>query len=353
MLETNVLFPSVSILLPVRNEGKHIEETLQGVLCQDYPGEKIQVIVADGMSDDETSRVIRKYQYSHPELILIANPGKIVPTGLNAALRVARGEVIVRVDGHTKIAPDYVRRCVQALQMSGAQNVGGKMRAIGEGKLGETIALATSSPFGVGGARFHYSDQEEWVDTVYLGAWPRQIFSTIGLFDEELVRDQDDEFNYRLREHAGKILLSPNIHSEYVVRSRPGALWRQYYQYGYWKVRVLQKHPLQMMARQFIPPAFVLSLLTCGVVGIFWKPAAWLFLLIAGAYLLANLAASAWCAARRGWKYLLLLPFVFAILHFGYGVGFLCGLVRFANRWGDRHGKTPGFQDAISSSEQI
>jgi succinoglycan biosynthesis protein ExoA len=153
--------------------------------------------------------------------------------------------MIVRVDGHTIIAPDYVEKCVQALIKSGAENAGGKMNAVSTTPFGQVVVAATSSPFGVGGARFHYSDQEEWVDTVYLGAWRREVFEKIGLFDEELVRDQDDEFNYRLREYGGKILLSPEIKSEYTVRSTPPALWKQYFQYGFWKVRVLQKHPFR------------------------------------------------------------------------------------------------------------
>ena len=186
-----------------------------------------------------------------------------MPTGLNLALAAAEGEIIVRVDGHTNIEADYVRWCVEALERTGATNVGGRMDAVGRGRFGEAVAAATSSPFGVGGARFHYSNTEEWADTVYMGAWPRWVFEEIGLFDEELVRDQDDEFNYRLREHGGRILLSPKIKSVYSNRSNPLALWKQYFQYGFWKVRVLQKHPKQMRPRQFAPPLFALCLCLC------------------------------------------------------------------------------------------
>ena len=135
---------------------------------------------------------------------ILDNPSKIVPIAMNIALRQVRGEIIIRVDGHTIIANDYVYQCVNAIQHRGADNVGGKMRAIGSNPFGKTVALATSTPFGIGGGRFHYSDEEEWVDTVYMGAWPRQVFEKIGLFDEELIRDQDDEFNYRLREQGGR-----------------------------------------------------------------------------------------------------------------------------------------------------
>lgn len=337
-------FPFISLLMPVRNEGAYIRHSLEAVLNQDYPQEQIEILIADGLSTDGTRRIIQEYQAEHPNIRLIDNPGRIVPTGINAALRRARGEIIIRVDGHTLIAPDYVSRCVEALQRSGAENVGGRMDAVGEGAFAGAVVLATSSPFGVGGARFHYSEKEEWVDTVYMGAWPRRVFEEIGLFDEELVRDQDDEFNYRLREHGGKILLSPKIKSKYTVRSTPKALWKQYFQYGFWKVRVLQKHPRQMRPRQFVPPAFAAGLLGAGILAVLFPWGRFLLLAVAGSYLLANLAASLLTASKNGWRHLPLLPLVYAILHLSYGLGFLAGLVKFAHRWGDKHGKVPAFE---------
>jgi succinoglycan biosynthesis protein ExoA len=356
------MLPSISILMPIRNEACSIGVSLAAILDQDYPPEKIEVLVADGMSTDGTREIISKFEIrnSNFPIHIIDNPGKIVPTGMNAALRQARGEIILRVDGHTVIAPDYVRRCVEALQESGADNAGGKMNAAGQGAFGEAAALATSSPFGVGGARFHYSDREEWVDTVYMGAWRREVFERIGLFDEELVRDQDDEFNYRLREQGGRILLSPRIKSTYTVRSTPKALWRQYYQYGYWKVRVLQKHPRQMSLRQFVPPIFSASVIFSALLAFTGKDFGFrisdlgfrnskfeirIFLLplmlVLGAYVLANLAASTYTAARRGWRHLARLPLIYAILHLGYGLGFLIGMVKFWHRWGDKTGHVP------------
>jgi GT2 family glycosyltransferase len=213
--------------------------------------------------------------------------------------------------------------------------------AAGNGPFGEAVALGTSSPFGVGGARFHYSDQEEWLDTVYMGAWRREIFNRVGLFDEELVRNQDDEFNYRLRAHGGRILLSPKIKSTYTVRGNPAALWKQYFQYGFWKVRVLQKHFQQMRPRQFVPPLFVAALLGSAVLAPFSVMGQSFLVIVAGFYLIANLAASVYTDRQYGWRHLLLLPFVFAILHFAYGSGFLMGLLKFFNRWGDKAGKVP------------
>ncbi len=344
--------PFISIILPIRNEAAYIERCLGAILAQDYPGQ-MEVLIVDGMSTDDTRVTLQKFILHNSSFILLDNPGKIVPTGINIALRQAKGGIIIRVDGHTLIAPDYVRRCVEALQRSGADNVGGRMNAIGTSTFGKAVALATSTPFGIGGGRFHFSEKEEWVDTVYMGAWPRRVFEKIGLFDEELVRDQDDEFNYRLRAAGGKILLSPDIKSEYTVRSTPGSLWKQYYQYGFWKVRVLQKHPHQMSPRQFVPPVFALALIVSAFLALspVLRP---LSLVVPLLYLFANILASTWTIIKKArsaqesllstFYSLLFLPLIFAILHLSYGLGFLAGLFKFWNRWGDKLGKTPAWQ---------
>ena len=333
----------ISIILPIRNETGFIKKSLDAILAQDYPHDQIEILIADGMSTDKTREIIRAYQQNHAQIHIIDNPGKIVPTGMNAALRQAKGEIIIRVDGHTIIEPDYVAQCVASLQNSDAGNVGGRMDATGNSPFGEVVAIATSTPFGVGGARFHYSEKEEWVDTVYMGAWRRKIFEKIGLFDEELIRDQDDEFNYRLREAGGKILLNPKIKSKYTVRSSPKSLWKQYFQYGYWKVRVLQKHPKQMSLRQFIPPMFVFSLLISILLALATSWGKWLLFLIAFSYLIANFAAAIVTASKKGWKHLPLLPVTYSIIHLSYGFGFLAGLAKFWNRWEDKKGQVPGY----------
>jgi len=323
--------PVVSMILPIRNEAEAIGRCLDSIIVQEYARERIETIVVDGMSEDCTREIVEEFASHHPNIRLLSNTRRIVPVALNIGIRAARGSIIVRVDGHTAIAPDYVEQCVAALQRTGADNVGGRMDARSTGFFGETVALATSSPFGIGGSRFHYSQREEWVDTVYLGAYRRELFDRIGLFDEEMVRDQDDEFNYRLRAQGGRIRLCPQIRSEYTNRSSPSRLWKQYYEYGYWKVRVLQKHPRQMSWRHFMPPAFVLALSSGVVLLFFGMP--WSLLITAGSYILACSAASMWVAAKSGIRYLCTLPAVFAILHMSYGVGFLVGLIRFFDRW--------------------
>jgi len=357
--------PFVTVIMPIRNEAHVIANTLGRVLAQDYPADCIEILIADGMSTDNTREIIARSASQRPQydIRVLDNPGRIVPTGINIALQQAKGEIIIRVDGHTEIAPDYVRQCVETLQRTGADNAGGRMNAVGGNLFGKVVALATSTPFGIGGGRFHYSEEEEWVDTVYMGAWPRTVFDAIGFFDEELVRDQDDEFNYRLRAHGGKILLCPKIKSVYAVRSNPQALWRQYYQYGFWKVRVFQKHPRQMSLRHFVPPLFVVSLLFSFLFSLAsflfttrWSPITEYWLLIPAIYILANLSASLWTIAQkaRPTPYtLILLPLVFAILHISYGLGFLAGLLKFSNRWGDKRGKTPAFHETFKSASSL
>lgn len=327
--------PFVTVIMPVRNEGAFIAESLGAVLSQDYPSDRLEVLVADGMSTDGTRRIVDQVVTLREgvSVRVLENRGGIVPTGFNEALRVAKGDIVVRVDGHTVIASEYVRECVAALGRSGADNVGGRMVAVSDGAFGRATSLATSSPFGVGGARFHYSSQEEWVDTVYLGCWRREIFARIGGFDEEMVRNQDDEFNYRLASAGGRILLSPRIRSVYYNRSSVRKLWKQYFQYGYWKVRVMQKHPAQMKLRHFAPACFVLALTAISLSSAVAPVARQALGVLVGIYLAASLAASLWAVRGSSWRLLPLMPLAFLTIHLAYGSGFLTGLLQFASLW--------------------
>jgi cellulose synthase/poly-beta-1,6-N-acetylglucosamine synthase-like glycosyltransferase len=328
-------FPFVSVIMPVRNEASFIERGLGAVFSQDYPADRLEVLVADGMSTDATREIVRSLQNGHPQVRLIDNLGRIVPTGLNAAMAQARGDIIVRVDGHCEIAPDYVRRCVDHLLHDGVDGVGGPLETIGDTLLAKAIATAMSSTFGVGGSAFRtVSNKTMLADTVAFPAYTRRIMDKAGGFDEELVRNQDDEYNYRLRKLGGKILLAANVQARYYSRTSLRSLWRQYFQYGYWKVRVLQKHPRQMQPRQFVPPLFVAALLFTLLLTPISPIAACLFgLAIVGSYLVVNLAASVLAARQTKWRLLPHLPIIFTVLHLSYGLGFLTGLVSFWNRW--------------------
>ncbi len=343
--------------MPIRNEALNISSALSRVFAQDYPSDSMELLVADGMSDDKTRQIVWDFSVSHPEMNIrvLNNPGKIVPTGMNIAMRQAKGEIIIRVDGHCIIASDYVRRCVEHIQKEGVDGVGGPMESIGETSVAKAIAIGMSSPFGVGNSAFRTTtNQSMLVDTVPFPAYTREVIQRAGFYDEELVRNQDDEYNYRIRELGGTILLADDVRSSYFSRTSLRALWRQYFQYGFWKIRVLQKHPLQMSPRQFAPPALALALLFSALLGLvplirpldaalgsLARAVGLLALVPPLLYVMANLAASVITSAKRGWNYLPLLPVTFAILHIGYGLGFLLGLVRFATRWGDRVGRVP------------
>jgi succinoglycan biosynthesis protein ExoA len=322
----NRTFPMVSIIVPCRNEIDHIEVCVRSILAQEPPDGGFKVIIADGMSNDGTRDILEQMTREDPRLQIVDNPGRIVPTGLNAAIRVAQGQIIIRMDAHTEYAPDYIRHCVSVLQETGADNVGGPWVAKGVGYMGRAIAAAFQSPFSAGGAYGHDPSYEGTLDTVYLGCWPIEVFERIGLFDEELVRNQDDEFNLRLIRAGGKIWQSPRIRSWYRPRRSLGGFFRQYMQYGYWKVRVIQKHKMPASPRHLVPGCFVLALIALPIASLWWPLAGWGWLGIVGTYAMCNIAVSFLTAARQGWKLFPLLPLVFACYHLAYGYGFLQGV---------------------------
>ncbi len=326
--------PFVSVLMPVRNEAPFIERSLRAVLAQDYPSDRMEVIVADGLSEDGTREIIGVVLNGYANVTLIDNPGRIVSTGLNAALQLAKGEILLRVDGHCEIASDYVRQCVSHLADDKVACVGGPLQTVGETYAARAIAAAMSSSFGVGGSAFRVTkNSARFTDTVPFPAYQREMIQRAGPFDEELVRDQDDEYNYRVRKLGGRILLSPDIRSRYYTRATLRSLWKQFFQYGYWKVRVLQKHPKQMRPRQFVPPVFVVTLFAFVLTALFFTVSKILVGATALAYAILCVGASISAAHRKEWKLLPLLPVAFAIIHFAYGSGFLVGLARFWNRW--------------------
>lgn len=319
--------PFVSVIVPMRNERRYIERCLRSLIEQDYPRQRFEVIVVDGHSTDGSRELVESLRDQLPNLRLLENRGRHTARGLNIALAFARGEVIARVDAHASVAPDYLRRSVEALRLTGADVVGGPLTTRGDGPVGETVALALSSPFGVGNAVFRYSQREQWTDTVAFPAYRRDVFDRMGPF-EEIEGGEDDEFHYRLRDAGGQILLTPSIRPTYFARSSFWELARQYFGYGQAKVVVLSRHPRRTRLRQLVPSAFVLALLTSIVLsafgGLFVLPLA----AIGGAYLAASLVASFVLARRHGWRHLVRLPFAFLCMHLSYGTGFLVGLLR-------------------------
>lgn len=318
--------PKASIIIPCRNEEKFIGKCLDSILTNDYPHDKLEILVIDGMSKDNCRDVVRQYTTKYPFIRLLDNRKGIIPTALNIGIQKSRGDIVIRMDAHAIYDTDYIRQCVHLLQTTEAKNVGGVQQAVGTNYISEVIAIATTTPFGIGNAYYRYGDKECWVETVYLGAWWKSTLEKLGGFNEEWVVNQDYELNYRLRKAGGKILLSPKIRCQYFVRDSLAKLVKQYFRYGFWKVKTLVAHPDSLVIRQLVPPLFVVvffvSLGLLPIVG-FWG------LVIPGLYAVANIGASVITAVRRGFRYFPLLPVVFGILHFSWGIGFICGLFKF------------------------
>ena len=321
--------PLVSIVVPCRNEKDHIGTALDEILAQDPPLGGFEVIVADGMSNDGTREIVLQKELTDSRIRMIDNQVGFVSNGLNAAIREAKGSIIVRMDAHTSYATDYVYRCVEVMKETGAENVGGPWIACGKGKIGKAIAAAFHSRFSCGGARGHDANYSGPVDTVYLGCWRREIFDRIGWFDEELVRNQDDEFNLRIVRSGGKVWQSTKIRSCYVPRESLGDLFAQYLQYGYWKARVLQKHRLPASYRHLVPAGFLCALVLLPIISIFWSRAIWIWVNLLGLYFTLSILLSLVTASMTGWKLFPLLPPVFWTFHLAYGWGFLRGFADF------------------------
>jgi succinoglycan biosynthesis protein ExoA len=324
----------VTVIVPMYNEERYILNCLDAILSQDYQG-PMEVLVIDGGSTDNSHQIVHRVMgESRIPIRLLYNPKRIVPASLNIGIRSAQGDIVVRVDAHAIIGKDYVRKCVEYLQSSGADNVGGLMRPVqNQTRIGQAIALAMSCPFGVGTGKFHYSEREEFVDTVYLGAFRKSTLLALGGYDETFLRNQDYELNYRIRQAGGKILLTPAIKSHYYTRASLKKLWSQYFQYGFWKVQMLRKHPRSVRVRQLVPPLFALTLLLSGALSAFSSLAAWLLALMIASYSSLSLAFSFSIAARKGWRYLPILPVIFACLHLSWGLGFLYSLARLPFQW--------------------
>jgi glycosyltransferase involved in cell wall biosynthesis len=328
-------YPLVSVVMPVRNEAPFIARNLESVLAQDYPPERLEVLVADGRSDDGTRAIVagiadRAARSSGgAKVVLVDNPERVMPTGTNAAIRAARGEVIVLLGGHAEVPRDYVRRCVETLLESGADGVSGAIESVGSGRVGRAIAAAMSSPFGIGNSGFRTAQgggAPVEVDTIPFPVFRREVYARVGLYNPAMVRHQDYEFNYRVRRAGGRMLLIPDLRATYHVRPSLARLWRQYWQYGVWKGRFLRRFPQSLRFRHLVPPLFVMGLVASGVLAMV-VPASWpLAAALGGAYLLFVGLGMASFAARGRWDVAPLLPAVMVCLQFGYGLGIWLGL---------------------------
>ncbi len=324
---------AVSIIIPCYNESNTIARVLEAIYHQTYPCEKIEVVIADGKSTDDTRQVILEFQARCPELSIrvVDNPKRIIPAGLNAALRVAQGDLIIRMDGHSIPNPDYVENCVAGHAASLGDNIGGvwDIQPGGKGWISRSIALAAAHPLGVGDAGYRLNSPAGKVDTVPFGSYQRSLFEKIGYFDETLLSNEDYEFNTRIRAGGGSVYLDPKIRCQYIARDNFKSLGRQYFRYGYWKLQMLRRYPDSIRWRQAIPPVFVLSLVVLLLISPFWDLAGYLLLIELILYLAALCAASIRSALKKKDARLALgVPMSISVMHLCWGSGFLWSFVK-------------------------
>ena len=322
----------VSIIIPCYNEEKYIQRCLDSIIANDYPTEKMEILVVDGGSSDRTRDIIATNSQRYHFLRLLDNPEQIVPCALNIGLRAARGEIIIRMDSHATYPANYISGLVTWLEKSGADNVGGLWRTLpaNDSSIAQAIALGLAHPFGVGNAYYRIGATEpRWVDTVPFGCWKRELFERLGNFDEELIRNQDDEFNHRLLRQGGRILLVPEIVIDYYARDSLAKIWRMYYQYGYFKPLVARKVGGILTIRQLIPAALVLFLIITGSFGIWSQVMRSIFVFLVVCYGAVDLYFSLKVSMDKGVKVGILTGLVFPVLHCSYGLGFLKGVVDF------------------------
>jgi glycosyltransferase involved in cell wall biosynthesis len=324
--------PRVSVMIPCCSEAAWIKQCLESVDKNDFPKDRLEVLVIDGMSDDGTRAVIEDFVGRHSYARMLDNPKRIASAALNIGIAASQGDVIIRMDAHVEYPPDYISSLVQWLNKSGADNVGGVCITCpaNDGALAKAIAFGMSHPVGVGDSYFRIGVARPcWVDTVPFGCYRRDVFERIGGFDEDLIRDQDDELNARLIYAGGRILLVPDVVSRYYARDSLWKLWRMFYQYGYFKPLATKKLGHLTTARQLAPPLLVVMLLLMAVLAHWSLPAMAVLCLLSGAYV-GMLVLGVWQAAKsHGWRTALISLPVFLTLHFGYGIGYLKGFFDF------------------------
>jgi len=323
---------AVSIIIPCYNEQATIGLLLDALDTQTYAHDRMEVIIADGGSTDGTIGVIRSWQVDHPNVTVkvVKEPTLSIPAALNTAINASTGEIIIRLDAHSKPACEYVARSVEALMEGRGQNVGGVWDIQpGSGHwIARSIAAAAGHPIGVGGARYRYTVQPAYVDTVPFGAFFRKLIDQIGMFDETLLTNEDYEFNARIRQSGGKVWLDPQIHSVYYARKDLRALAKQYWRYGYWKWQMLRRYPGTIRLRQALPPLFVVGLIVFALLAIFVSPALWALSILSGVYsLILVLVGLQLTLKKKDLPLLLGVPLAIATMHITWGAGFLWSIL--------------------------
>jgi len=325
--------PEVSVIIPCRNESNYIEQCLKSILQNDFDQNNMEILVVDGMSEDGTREIVKNYTGQDSKIRLIDNPLKITPAALNIGIKNSTGKIIIRVDAHAEYPSDYVSKLVGYLEKLDADNVGGQWITLpSENTLkAKAIAAAMSSVFGIGNAWYRLqSTKIREVDTVPFGCFRRNLFDRIGFFNERLIRNQDDEFNARIKKNGGKIYLIPEIKIRYFARDKLNLLMKTFYQYGFYKplVNIIIGHPATI--RQLFPPVFVLFLLLCIPLALIFPLIKVPVLTVVLLYVALNLFFSVLISTKgKEYRITFILPVIFFLIHVSYGTGYLFGLFKF------------------------
>ncbi len=322
--------PSVTLIVPTRNEEQHIDRCLEALTAQMYPAHRLTVMVVDGQSTDRTREVVGRWMERDPRVRLLDNPRRVMPAGLNVGIQAATTDLVGVISGHSAVDPDYVDHTVTLLQDSGAASVGGRIERVATTAWQRAIAAATSSPIGVGDSRHNYSTRGQWVETVFPGMWRRSLFDEIGLFDPDMVANEDNELSYRIRRSGGRIRYDPSIVVRYIPRGSLRQLFKQYHSYGFGKVRVWRKHHGGLRWRHLVPPVWLAFLVVVGLLGLLTPPlrVAWLGVVLV--YLALVMAES--IRLRRAGASTARVAAALVTLHFAYAIGIWSGIFEMGRR---------------------
>jgi glycosyltransferase involved in cell wall biosynthesis len=323
-------YPFVSVVVPCRNEEKHIETCICSIIRNDFPKEKLEILVVDGISEDRTRKIIEKYRRKYSFIRLLDNPREITACGLNKGIKESRGEFILWMSAHNKYDRKYISECLDNALEFNADNVGGIIRVVprNDSLLGRSIAFALSHPFGVGNSPFRTGiKKRKWVDTVFGGCYKREVFEKIGLFNEDLSRGQDMEFNLRMRRVGYRTLLVPEIVSYYYARSDLRSYIRYNFVNGLWAILPMKFVPYMPVAgRHLVPLLFVATLVVLGILSSFSMLFLGVLMFVLASYFITGFYFSRKIAIDgRDWRYLFVMPPIFGLLHICYGLGSLWG----------------------------
>ena len=312
--------PSVSVIIPVRDNGEHLRASIESVINQTYTAVD-EIILGVAPSTDDTEKISKELEDANPRIKVVPNPSGKTASALNAAASLASGEFLVRVDAQCELEESYIQEAIQTIKRTGAANVGGIQKAEGKSRVERSIAMGMTSRFGVGNSKFHYGGKEGPTDTVYLGVYDTRVFQKLGGFNELLIRNQDYELNIRIRESGRLVWFNPNLVVRYKPRPSLRALFHQYFQYGQWKRTVVKLHPSSIKIRQIVPPALIIGI----ILGVTLAASLTLWgLILPGCYLIGILIASLMQKSSNTIEKIILM-LVFPTMHIAWGLGFLVG----------------------------